>query len=83
MGSTKIDRRPGPLEYECSFCGELATAYWSTDYSAVFVCRTCAIEALPQLMADAVAHNNEDAENGRAQAVQGIMGAFSSKNVSE
>ncbi|WP_159956341.1 hypothetical protein [Pseudomonas sp. R76] len=39
---------------KCSFCSEQkATALWMGDID-VFVCSICAVELLPQLMADAI-----------------------------
>lgn len=46
----KSDKDRGDLK--CSFCDENpAVAHWSME---VFVCRECAKNALPQLMADAL-----------------------------
>src|SRR6516162_11291360 len=39
----------------CSFCGgPEATAYWRGERGPISCCRTCAVETLPALMADAV-----------------------------
>jgi hypothetical protein len=53
----------GVMIEECSFCGSPhATAFWRTLAGAVSVCLSCAVEALPKLMADAVFGENANAQ---------------------
>lgn len=45
---------PGSMHCGCNICGGLATAMWWGDCTT-YLCAHCAIEALPALIADAVA----------------------------
>lgn len=50
------------LNEMCSFCGEhKAEAVWM-GAAEVFCCRHCAVEYLPQLMADAIVGGTPEAE---------------------
>lgn len=49
-----IERSPEDCNQKCSFCSEQkAAALWMGDID-IFVCSICAVELLPQLMADAI-----------------------------
>jgi hypothetical protein len=53
----------------CIFCASPAvSAYWHTAAHAIAVCPSCAVEVLPQLMADALVGERGDRPN--------IMGAL-------
>lgn len=41
-------------EGDCFGCGRSADAMWQGSHDSVHVCRTCAVEVLPALIADAV-----------------------------
>jgi hypothetical protein len=47
----------------CSFCGQPYAAAWWLGHQPISVCRKCAIENLPRLLADAVAGENADGPN--------------------
>ena len=44
----------GPTTGKCSLCGETPVAYWVGKVGTVEICRTCAQEELPGLLADAL-----------------------------
>jgi hypothetical protein len=44
----------------CSFCGESESAAWWMGHQQVSVCRRCALEVLPCLMADALVGERGD-----------------------
>jgi hypothetical protein len=49
----------GPGYDRCTLCGEPATAFWY-GHATVSVCRRCAVEKLPLLIADAVCDERGD-----------------------
>jgi hypothetical protein len=53
---------------KCTFCGEnTARAYWRCVEKDVSVCRSCAVEVLPRLMADALVGEHGDNPNAYGQ----------------
>jgi hypothetical protein len=50
----------GPEVETCSFCGAPQAAGWWHGEQRVSVCRTCAVQTLPRLMADALVGERED-----------------------
>jgi hypothetical protein len=62
---------PDPLNWvtsqpdaSCSVCGQRPDAVW-VDHSRIWICRTCAVETLPALIADAI---GADRDAGRPMA---------------
>jgi hypothetical protein len=47
----------------CSFCGEPTASGWWRGHQSISLCRRCAIEDLPRLLADAIAGERADAPN--------------------
>jgi hypothetical protein len=64
----------GPDVERCEFCGEAsAAAYWRTAGGVLPVCRPCAEDALPRLLADAVVGEAGGGPNA-ARQLQGALG---------
>ena len=51
----------------CHLCGQPAQGNWHGSEGAIAVCHTCAVEALPALIADAICLTADDR---RSRAVQ-------------
>lgn len=61
---------------KCSLCGKRADAMWGGDTN-VFVCSTCAVDTLPQLIADAIYKpRDKDLYTAAHQALPRILLAF-------
>jgi hypothetical protein len=52
-----------PAVEVCSFCGEPHASAWWRGHQTISVCRKCAVEDLPRLLADALAGEHADAPN--------------------
>ncbi len=61
---------------KCDICGHNATAMWSGKES-IFICRRCAVDVLPRLIADAILSDVQVRDYSRLlQAVEKAKSAF-------